>query len=63
MILANRSGMMIACKLIRETPKAWVVNYNDKAYPNDVRVDKNSVTRKLFTSVDEALEFIDGETE
>ena len=63
MILANRSGMMIACKLVRETPKAWIVNYNDKAYPDDVRVDKNSPTRKLFDSVDEALEFIDGETE
>lgn len=54
MILANRSGMMIACKLVRETPKA---------YPDDVRVDKSSTTRKLFASVDEALEFIDGETE
>lgn len=63
MILATRSGMMIACKLVRETPKAWIVNYNDKAYPDNVRVDKNSSTRKLFDSLDEALEFIDGETE
>lgn len=63
MILANRSGMMAVCKLVRETPKAWIINYNDKACPEDVRVAKNDTTYGLFASVDEALEFIDGETE
>jgi len=57
MILASTSGMMIACRLVKETDKAWTVNYNDKAYPNDVRVAKSG-NRKLFTNVDDALEWI-----
>jgi hypothetical protein len=58
MILASQSGMMIACRLIKETDKAWIINYNDKAYPKDVRVPKLS-NRKLFNNVDEALEWMD----
>ena len=57
MILASQSGMMIACRLVKETEKAWVVNYNDKAYPKDVRVQKSG-NRKLFSNVDDALEWI-----
>ena len=58
MILASESGMMIACRLVKESDKAWTVNYNDKAYPNDVRVSKDG-RRQLFTSVDDALEWLD----
>lgn len=53
-ILASESGMLVACTLIRETKGAWIVNYKDKKYPNDVRVPKNG-PRQLFNSVDEAF--------
>lgn len=58
MILASEGGMMIACRLVRETDKAWIVNYNDKAYPKDVRVPKLG-RRQLFKTVDEAVEWLD----
>lgn len=57
MILASKSGLMIACSLVKETDKAWTVNYKDKAFPNDVRVSKDG-RRKLFDNVDDALEWI-----
>ena len=57
MILASESGMMIACRLVKETKKAWIVNYNDKAYPKDVRVPKEG-NRQLFASVDEVFDWL-----
>lgn len=57
MILASKSGLMIACRLVKESDKAWTVNYNDKAFPNNVRVLKLG-NRKLFDNVDDALEWI-----
>lgn len=57
MILASEGGMIIACSLVRETKKAWIVNYNDKAYPDDVRVPKDS-RRQLFENVDEAFKWL-----
>ena len=57
MILASRTGLMIACSLVKETDKAWTVSYNDVAYPKDVRVPKDG-RRKLFSNVDDALEWI-----
>lgn len=57
MILVSPSGMMIACSLVKESDKAWTVNYNDKAYPKDVRVPKDG-DRQLFTSVDDAFKWL-----
>lgn len=60
MILASQSGMMITCRLVKESDKAWTVNYNDKAYPNNVRVPKSG-NRQLFKSVDDALDWMNGD--
>ena len=57
MILVSPSGMMIACSLVKESNKAWTVNYNDKAYPNNVRVPKDG-DRQLFTNVDDAFKWL-----
>jgi hypothetical protein len=57
MILVSMSGLMCACKLVKDNPKSWVINYNDKAYPNDVRIKKDG-TRMVFNTVDEALEWL-----
>lgn len=54
MILASPNGMMASCLLVRETNKAWIINYNDKAFPNDQRVPKDG-QRQVFKTVDEAL--------
>jgi hypothetical protein len=60
MILASQSGMMIACRLVKESDKAWTVNYNDKAYPKNVRVPKSG-NRQVFKSVDDALDWMNGD--
>ena len=57
MILVSKGGMMSACRLVRETKKAWIINYNDKAYPDDVRINKLG-DRQLFESVDEAFNWL-----
>ena len=58
MIVVNKNGMMIACKLLRENDKAWIVKYNDHLPAHDIRVPKDS-GRRLFASVDDALEWLD----
>jgi len=58
MILVSTSGMMCACRLVKESPKAWTINYNDKAFPNNVRVPKNSLTRTLVADVDAAFKWL-----
>lgn len=62
MILVSTSGLMIACKLVRETDKSWIVNYCDKAYPGDKRIPKHG-NRKLCTTVDDALEWLESWSE
>jgi len=57
MILASPSGMLTACLLIRETPKAWYVDYRDQKYPGEKRIPKDGV-RQLFTNVDDALHWM-----
>jgi len=57
MIIASPNGNMISCSLIRETPKSWIINYNDKAFKGDKRVPKDG-GRMLFESVDEALDWL-----
>lgn len=59
MILASTSGLLSACRLVRETDKAWIINYNDKAFPKDVRISKDNPRQKLFENVDDALDFVD----
>lgn len=60
MILATKSGWLIACKLLRETPKAFIVEYTDDK-GNEVRISKSDQNRKLFNSTDEAITWMDGE--
>lgn len=55
--LVSPSGMMIGCKLVRETKKAWIVNYCDKAYPGDKRIPKDG-ERQLFDNVDDAFKYL-----
>jgi len=57
MILASRSGLLCACRLVKDNPKSWVINYNDKAFPKDQRIPKDG-NRMLFDTVDKALEWI-----
>ena len=62
MILVSTSGLMIACKLVRETDKEWIVNYCDKAFPGEKRIRKYG-SRKLFSNVEDALEWLDSWSE
>lgn len=48
---------MSACAIVRETKKAWIINYRDKAYPRDVRVPKDS-DRQVFETVEEAYNWL-----
>lgn len=57
MILASQNGNLTACKLIRETPKAWIVDYCDQKYPGEKRISKDG-ERQCFNTVDEALEWM-----
>lgn len=56
MILASPNGLLCACKLIRETPKAWVVSYVGEG-KKEVRVSKDS-GRKMFDRVSDAEHWI-----
>lgn len=60
MILVHSNGMMCACRLVKENPKSWIINYNDKAFPKDVRVEKSG-NSQLFNSVDEAFAWLGGD--
>lgn len=57
MILASPNGNLVCCALIRETPKAWYVDYRDGAYPGEKRIPKDG-SRQLFSNVDDALQWI-----
>lgn len=61
MILATQSGNMTAVKVVRETPKGFI--YNDLsmsgwAQTKERRISKSDQTRKLFSSTDEALDWM-----
>jgi hypothetical protein len=56
-LLVSHSGLMCACRIVKDNPKSWVINYNDKAYPRDVRVPKNG-DRIVVNTVDEAYEWL-----
>jgi hypothetical protein len=57
MILVSKNGLMCACSLVKDNPKSWVINYNDKAFPGNKRVPKDG-NRALFKTVDEAFEWL-----
>ncbi len=59
MILATKSGWLIATKLIRETPKTWLVKPVDEKKP--FRVSKKDTSRALFNDVDSALAWMEGD--
>jgi hypothetical protein len=53
MILASLNGLMCAVTIIRETQKAWVVQYQGEK-KHETRVPKDG-KREMFTSVDDAM--------
>lgn len=53
MILASLNGLMCAVTIIRETPKAWVIQYQGEK-KHETRVPKNG-KREMFTNVDDAM--------
>ena len=53
MILASLNGLMCAVTIVRETPKAWVVQYQGEK-KHETRVPKNG-KREMFSSVDAAM--------
>lgn len=56
MILASRSGLLCAVKLIRETEKAWIIQYVGEK-KKETRVPKSG-DRKMFDRVTEAEHWV-----
>lgn len=56
MILASKNGLMCACKIIRETPKAWIIQYVGEK-KKETRVPKNG-DRAMFAGVAAAEDWI-----
>lgn len=56
MILASAGGLMCAVTIIRETDKAWIIQYHGEK-KKESRVLKSS-GRKMFENVDDALAWI-----
>lgn len=62
-ILATASGWLIATKVIRETPKAFICEHEDnRGRLKEHRVSKSGLTQRLFDNTDEALAWIGGES-
>lgn len=55
-ILARKSGWLIAVKVLRETPKAYIVEAYDEN--KEIRVSKNSTSEGLFNDTLEAIDWI-----
>lgn len=56
MILASSNGLMCAVKIIRETPKAWIVQCIGEK-KKETRVPKNA-GRQMFGNVPDAERWI-----
>lgn len=56
MILASKNGLMCVVTLLRETPKAWVVQHAGEK-KHETRIPKSS-GRMLFHTVHGALDWI-----
>jgi len=56
MILASSNGLMCAVTIIRETPKAWIIQYVGEK-KKETRVPKNA-GRQMFTNVADAERWI-----
>lgn len=59
MILATKAGWLIACTVTRRTKRATYVKAAD-ATGTEVRVPKRSPQMRLFTSANEAINWIEG---
>jgi hypothetical protein len=55
-ILASRNGLLCAVKLIRETDKAWIIQYAGEK-KKETRVSKNG-DRKMFGCVSDAERWV-----
>jgi len=56
MILASLNGLMCAVTIIRETPRAWIIQYSGER-KKETRVPKDG-KREMFTSVDDAMKWM-----
>lgn len=56
MILASMNGLMCAVTIIRETPKAWIIQYIGER-KHETRVPKDG-KREMFSCVDDALNWM-----
>lgn len=56
MILASQNGLMCAVTIIRETPKAWVIQYQGER-KKETREPKDG-KRKMFTCTDDAMKWL-----
>jgi len=56
MILASQNGLMCAVTIIRETPKAWVIQYHGER-KKETRVPKDG-KREMFTCTDDAMKWM-----
>lgn len=59
-ILATKSGWLIAATLLRTNKKSYIIEYKDHK-GKEVRIGKEEEKRKLFNNTDEALKWIEGE--
>jgi len=61
MILATRTGTLTAIKVIRETKRGYVYNdlsMNGLAKTKERRLSKADLSRKIFASTDDALDWM-----
>lgn len=58
MILVTKSGWLIAVKVIRETPKGYVIKDIEKG-AKERRISKADPSRKLFDNTDAAILWMD----
>lgn len=56
MILASRNGLLCEVTVIRETDRAWIVQYQGER-KHETRVPKDG-KREMFDGVDEAMEWM-----
>lgn len=58
MILAYRNGWLIACKVVRETPKGKFVTNSDDPLKREYYIRNAEKHRKLFVDTDKAIDWI-----
>lgn len=57
-VVATKSGWLIAATLMRETEKSYIVEYKDTPNKNVV-ISKDDDRKKIFNNTDEAMDWIE----